>query len=265
MRILVTNDDGIAAPGLKVAEAIAAELAGPGGEVWTVAPAFEQSGVSHAISFTSPVKVEQLEARRFACAGTPADCVILAMHAFMKETPPDLVISGVNRGHNIAEDTVYSGTVGGAIEAALQGVKAVALSQYFMRPGSLSQQDERPQDLDMWETARTLGAQAVRKVLDLPWETDLFYNINFPPAALGTPKGLCFARQGRRRHVGFGAEERVSPAGRSYFWVRHRIDNRDAEQGDDCLLCADGWATIVPMKPNYTDYPRLAELQAREN
>ncbi len=131
MRILLTNDDGISAPGLAVAEAIAHELAGPAGEVWVVAPAFEQSGVAHSVSYVRPMRLERLEPRRFAVEGSPADCVLAGLHEILKDGPPDLVISGVNRGHNVAEDTLYSGTVGGALEAALHRIPAVALSQYF--------------------------------------------------------------------------------------------------------------------------------------
>src|SRR5262245_37513557 len=131
MRILITNDDGITAPGLRVAEQIAGELAGPAGEVWVVAPAFEQSGVSHSVSYIRPMRLERLEERRFAVEGSPADCVLAGLYEILKDTPPDLVLSGVNRGHNVAEDTLYSGTVGGAMEGALHRVRSVALSQYF--------------------------------------------------------------------------------------------------------------------------------------
>src|SRR5690606_22905630 len=134
MKILVTNDDGINAPGLKVLERIAAEVAGPGGEVWTVAPAFEQSGVGHCISYVRPVMIVEFEPRRWACAGSPADCVLAGIHELLG-SPPDLVLSGVNRGNNAAENVLYSGTVGGAMEAALQGVPAIALSQ-FWGPGN---------------------------------------------------------------------------------------------------------------------------------
>ncbi|MEF9602419.1 5'/3'-nucleotidase SurE, partial [Paracoccus sp. PXZ] len=131
MRILITNDDGINAPGLETLEAIAAEVAGPGGEVWTVAPAFEQSGVAHCISYVHPTLIAELGPRRFAAEGTPADCVLAAIADVMRDNPPDLVLSGVNRGNNSGENVMYSGTVGGAMEAALQGLPAIALSQYM--------------------------------------------------------------------------------------------------------------------------------------
>ena len=128
MRILITNDDGINAPGLKVLHEIATDLAGASGEVWTVAPAFEQSGVAHCISYTHPMLIAEMGPRRFAAEGSPADCVLAGLHDVMNGTPPDLVLSGVNRGNNSAENTLYSGTIGGALEAALQGIPAIALS-----------------------------------------------------------------------------------------------------------------------------------------
>src|SRR6056297_2503487 len=130
MRILLTNDDGINAPGLKALEKIAWDLAGASGEVWVVAPAFEQSGVAHCISYTHPMMISKMGNHRFAAEGSPADCVMAALGHVMPERP-DLVLSGVNRGNNSAENALYSGTLGGAMEAALQGIPAVALSQYY--------------------------------------------------------------------------------------------------------------------------------------
>ncbi|MCJ8336644.1 MAG: stationary phase survival protein SurE, partial [Epibacterium sp.] len=131
MRILVTNDDGINATGLTVLEHIATELAGSNGEVWTVAPAFEQSGVGHCISYANPSLISELGPRRFAVEGSPADCVLAGLHVILGDRSPDLVLSGVNRGNNSAENAMYSGTLGGAMEAALQDLPAMALSQYF--------------------------------------------------------------------------------------------------------------------------------------
>ena len=131
MRILITNDDGINAPGLEVLTEIATAIAGPEGEVWTVAPAFEQSGVGHCISYTHPMMIAELAPRRFAAEGSPADCVLAAIYDVLDGAKPDLVLSGVNRGNNAAENVLYSGTIGGAMEAALQGIPAIALSQFF--------------------------------------------------------------------------------------------------------------------------------------
>ena len=158
MRILITNDDGINAPGLKVMHDIATALAGSDGEVWTVAPAFEQSGVGHCISYTHPMMVSQMGERRYAVQGSPADCVLVGVHDVMKDALPDLVLSGVNRGNNSAENAVYSGTVGAAMEAALQGVPAIALSQYY-GPAN--------RDLDdQFEAARVHGLDTLKRLLD---------------------------------------------------------------------------------------------------
>ncbi len=177
MRILITNDDGINAPGLKVLEAIASEIAGPTGEVWTVAPAFEQSGVGHCISYVHPTMIAELGPRRFAAEGSPADCVLAGLYDVLKDSPPDLVLSGVNRGNNAAENVLYSGTIGGAMEAALQGLPAIALSQYY-GPGNVTLDNS-------FEAAAQHGAGVIRKLLDTgDWDqTDyrVFYNVNFPP------------------------------------------------------------------------------------
>jgi len=128
MRILITNDDGINAPGLAVLDAIANALTD---DVWTVAPAFEQSGVGHCISYTHPTMLSQFDTRRFAAEGSPADCVLAGIYHVMQDAPPDLILSGVNRGNNAADNTLYSGTIGAAMESALQGIPAIALSQYY--------------------------------------------------------------------------------------------------------------------------------------
>ncbi len=254
MRILVTNDDGVSADGLKAAEAIAAAVAGDGGEVWVVAPAFEQSGVSHAISYHAPIKIEELGPRRFACAGTPADCVIVALCDLMADAPPDLVLSGVNRGHNLAEDAVYSGTLGGAIEGALLGCKAIALSQYFARsPGGA--------EYDLFAAAAAHGPEIVRRLLAAEWTPDLYYNVNFPPVAAAEVKGARVAPQGRRRTGRFAPVRRASPSGRPYFWLHHERDNRSTAPDADAALCAEGWITITPMRPNYTDADAVERLR----
>lgn len=253
MRILIVNDDGINASGLTVAEAIAAEVAGSDGEVWVVAPETERSGASHCISYVEPMRVHELSPRRFAIAGNPADCTIAALARLMPQEP-DLVLSGVNRGHNIAEDAVYSGTVAGAKEAALQGVRAISMSQYF------SIDPHAPDDI--WASARAHGAETVRRILDMPWSADLFYNVNFPALAPGEVKGRILAPQGRRPGRAFQATEAQSPSYRRFLWLAHAGGNATAAPESDAALCAEGWITITPMRPDLTDYAILAEAQA---
>ena len=258
MRILITNDDGINAPGLKVAEDIAAELAGPDGEVWVVAPAFEQSGVGHCISYAHPTMIAELAPRRHAAEGSPADCVLAAVHDIMADTPPDLVISGVNRGNNSGENVVYSGTVGGAMEAALQGLPAVALSQYF-GPAMIGLDDP-------FECARTHGAAVIRQLLDrADWSTDadfrLFYNVNFPPLPAAASKGIRVAPQGKRYDAGFGVEPFVAPNGRRFLWVRGAPQDGPSTPGSDVALNLDGYISVTPMRADLTCHASLGALR----
>lgn len=258
MRILITNDDGINAPGLKICEMIARELAGPDGEVWTVAPAFEQSGVGHCISYTHPMMVSQMGERSFATEGSPADCVLAALHDVMKDTPPDLVLSGVNRGNNSAENTLYSGTIGGAMEAALQGVPAVAMSQYY-GPENLGL--ENP-----FEAAMVHGADCVRRVLAAKQTNNgsyrLFYNINFPPVPADAVKGVRVAPQGKRRDTVFSVEPHQSPSGRRFLWIKGGDQRAETEEGTDAFVNLDGYISVTPMRADLTAHDALTDLEA---
>jgi 5'-nucleotidase len=260
MRILITNDDGINAPGLEVLHEIATDLAGPGGEVWTVAPAFEQSGVGHCISYTRPMMIAEMGKRRFAAEGSPADCVLAGLHDVMKDARPDLVLSGVNRGNNSAENAMYSGTVGAAMEAALQGVPAVALSQYYGP-------DNRDLD-DTFEAARVHGLQTLRTLLDKGvWTKDdygIFYNINFPPVPAADVKGLRAARQGFRRDMGFGVEPHVSPSGRRFLWVTGAPQQNPTSPGSDADVNLKGYISVTPMRADLTAHDALEKLKAIE-
>jgi 5'-nucleotidase len=256
MRILITNDDGISAPGLKVAEAIAGELAGPDGEIWVVAPAFEQSGVSHCVSYIRPMRLERLEERRFAVEGSPADCVLAAIGSILRETPPDLVISGVNRGHNVADDTLYSGTVGGAMEGALHGFRSVALSQYY---GALS-----GVGLEVFQAAAHHGAPLIRKLLDeAPWHREgygLFYNLNFPALPAADVKGVRATYQGARPGPTFGVEPQISPNGRHYLWLTHGTGNGGMAPGSDAHDCHAGHVTVTPLSADLTVHEMVNPL-----
>lgn len=256
MRILITNDDGINAPGLKVLHAIATDLSGPSGEVWTVAPAFEQSGVGHCISYTHPMMVAQMSERSFAAEGSPADCVLAGLHDVMKDAPPDLVLSGVNRGNNSAENTLYSGTIGGAMEAALQGMPAIALSQYY---GPRNAQADDP-----FEAAAQLGAEVVRRILaHTPEESGgyrLFYNVNFPPVPAADVQGVRLATQGFRDGVGFSTEPHNSPSGRRFLWIKGGDQHRPTAEGSDAQLNLQGYVSVTPMRADLTAYDMLASL-----
>lgn len=259
MRILITNDDGINAPGLKVLHAIAEEIAGPTGEVWTVAPAFEQSGVGHCISYTHPMMIARLAPRRFAAEGSPADCVLAGLYDVMTDVRPDLVLSGVNRGNNAAENVLYSGTVGGAMEAALQGLPAIALSQ-FMGPANTAIDDP-------FDVARVHGAALVRQLLEAaPWDQGdyrLFYNVNFPPIPAADLRGTRVAAQGYRTDTFFGVEPHVSPSGRRFLWITGGPQHKPTAPGTDVAVNLDGYISVTPMRADLTAHDILDDLSKR--
>ena len=259
MRILITNDDGINAPGLAVLEEIAAEIAGPGGEVWVVAPAFEQSGVAHKISYTHPTMIVQMGERRWAAEGSPADCVLAGLHEIMRGARPDLILSGVNRGNNSAENVLYSGTVGGAMEGALQGVRSIALSQFF-GPAIAGASDP-------FEAARAHGAATVRAILDHanwgepePDAYSIFYNVNFPPVPAAEVRGMRAAPQGFRRDMGFGVQAVTSPSGRRFLWVTGAPQQEPTRPGTDAAVNLDGWTSVTPLRADLTAHDALPAL-----
>ncbi len=260
MRILITNDDGINAPGLKVMLDIATELAGADGEVWTVAPAFEQSGVGHCISYTHPTMIAKMGERRFAAEGSPADCVLAGLHDVMSENKPDLVLSGVNRGNNSAENTLYSGTIGAAMEAALQGVPAIALSQYL---GPKNYEIENP-----FEAAAAHGVDVVRKILSAtPPERDdyrLFYNVNFPPELAKDVKGIRAVTQGFRQGTNFSVEPHKSPSGRRFLWIKGGDQRIETAPDSDAAANLAGYISVTPMRADLTAHDALDALKAIE-
>jgi 5'-nucleotidase len=259
MRILITNDDGINAPGLEVLTEIATEIAGPGGEVWTVAPAFEQSGVGHCISYTHPMMIAELGPRRFAAEGSPADCVLAAIYDVLDGAKPDLVLSGVNRGNNAAENVLYSGTIGGAMEAALQGVPAIALSQFFG--------PDNARLADPFESARVHGATVIRTLLSKGLWTEedygIFYNVNFPPLTAKGTLGLRVARQGFRRDTSFSVEPHQSPSGRKFLWIKGGPQHTPTLPGTDAAVNLEGYISVTPMRADLTAHDLVAELEIR--
>ena len=257
MRILITNDDGINAPGLRVMEEIAADLAGPEGEVWVVAPAFEQSGVAHCISYTHPTLMAKMGERRFAAEGSPADCVLAGIHDVMADARPELVLSGVNRGNNSAQNALYSGTLGGAMEAALQGIPAMALSQYL---GPQNFTADNP-----FEAAGVHGPSLIRKLLAaMPQdEADyrLFFNINFPPVSAANVLGTVLAPQGFRRNAPFTVEPHLSPSGRRFVWIKGGDQHIQTAPGSDAAVNLDGYISVTPMRADLTCHSTLESLK----
>ncbi|WP_299591728.1 5'/3'-nucleotidase SurE [uncultured Tateyamaria sp.] len=255
MRILITNDDGISAPGLQVLEQIAVDLAGPDGHVTTVAPAFEQSGVAHCINYARPFMFQQIAPNRYTVEGSPADCVLAGLHQVL-EGPPDLILSGVNRGNNSAENALYSGTLGAAIEGALQGVLSIGLSQYF---GPANRELDDP-----FEASATHCKTLIERIIaatpkDQPGY-QLFYNVNIPPVAAADVKGTRVVSQGLRPGVGFHTEQTQSPSGRNFLWIRGGNQHVPTAPDTDAAVNLDGYISVTPMRADFTAHDMLDQL-----
>ena len=250
-RILVTNDDGIEAPGLAVLERIAAALAR---EVWVVAPEHDQSGVSHAVSLHHPVRVSERSIRRYAITGTPGDCAVMgACHLMPK--PPQLLLSGVNRGANLGLETVFSGTVGGAMTGMLLGIPSIALSQ-----GLTDRAHVR------WDTAAALGAGVVRRLLAIGWGASTCLNVNFPDLPAPDCGPLTLARHGPGLIQGLQVETRTDPRGLTYHWISFRRGPRDQGPESDVEALAGGHIVVTPLRYDRTDeeaYTALAQMLPR--
>ncbi len=259
MRILITNDDGINAPGLATLTKIAQDVAGPDGEVWTVAPAVERSGVGHCINYTTPSLLTEVSDRRFALEGNPADCVLAALYDVMRDAKPDLVLSGINRGNNAADNTLYSGTIGAVMEAALQGVPGIAMSQFF---GTGNRNLADP-----FEGAAQHGADTVRALLDHGiWTNDayrVFYNVNFPPCSGAEVKGRKVASQGFRDDTFFSMEPVTAPNNRRYLWITGGPQDKPTGPGTDVTANLDGYISITPMRADLTAHDLLTDLSNR--
>lgn len=205
VRVLLTNDDGIHAPGLAVLETIAAGLSD---DVWVVAPSEEQSGAGHSLTLARPIRVRRHGERRFAVSGTPTDAVMMALAHIMKDSKPDLILSGVNRGANLAEDVTYSGTVSAAMEGALAGVRSIALSQVYAKEGM--------GDTIPFAAAEAWAQRVLAPLVDAPFAPGTLVNVNFPALAPDAVKGIRVCRQGIRDYGRLRIVERTDPRGYRY-------------------------------------------------
>ena len=252
MRILITNDDGIHSEGLDACAEIARALSD---DVWIVAPEFDQSGVSHSLSLNDPLRLREVAERRFAVKGTPTDCVIMGSRHVLKERPPDLVLSGVNRGRNAGEDVIYSGTVAGAVEGTILGIPSVALSQAYR-----SRSNQPPH----WETAVRFGPDIIRRVLAAGIPRDVLINVNFPDCAPADVKGIAVTTQGRNRQERLQIDQRQDGRGNAYYWIAYvRMRAQPPADGSDISALADNRIAVTPLRLDMTDEPfmtRLAEL-----
>ena len=249
MRILLTNDDGVHAPGLKVLEAIARRFSE---DVWIVAPSEEQSGAGHSLTLTVPIRLRKLGERRFCVTGTPTDAVMMAISHLLKDEPPDLILSGVNRGANLGEDVTYSGTVSAAMEGALAGVPAIALSQVHAREGM--------GDTAPFSAAEEWAERALRPLIGRRMGHRTLVNINFPARPPSEVRGIRVVRQGFHDYRRSNIIERTDPRGYRYFWfglapVEHTPGHRT-----DLEAVADGFVAVTPLHLDMTHEPSLAAL-----
>ncbi len=244
MRILCTNDDGVNAPGLKVIEEIARQLSE---DVWIVAPELDQSGVSHSLSLNDPLRLREIGPRHFAVRGTPTDCVIMGSRHVLGDKRPNLVLSGVNKGRNVAEDVVYSGTIAGALEGTILGLPSFALSQEFGGPQN--------RDKPMWDVARTFGADVIRKVMTIGVPTDTVININFPACTPDEVKGVVVTRQGKRNQGFLRIDGHYDGRGNPYYWIgfeKFPVPDIPGE-GTDLAALDGNYVSVTPLRLDRTD------------
>jgi 5'-nucleotidase len=238
VRILLTNDDGVHAEGLAALETIARALSD---DVWIVAPEWEQSGASRALTLAEPVRVRRLGDRRFAVSGTPTDCVMLAINELIEGSRPDLVLSGVNRGANMAEDVTMSGTVAGAIEAMAMGVPGIALSQVAY-----------PEKANLFEAAELFGPGIVRRLIEIGWPEDVVMNVNFPGEPVDQISEVEVTRQGFRDVNVRHAEKRTDLRGRDYYWMGFRQERSKPADGTDLKAIYEGRISVTPLHIDLT-------------
>jgi 5'-nucleotidase len=245
-RVLVTNDDGIHAPGLKVLEKLAKTLSD---DVWVVAPETEQSATSHSLTLRRPLRERRLGPKRFSVDGTPTDCVLIAKHQIMADCQPDLVLSGINDGGNLGEDVTYSGTVAATMEAALLGIRAIAFSQQRQPDGSVR-----------WKVAEKHLPDIVRRVAAMQWSKDLLVNVNFPAVAPEEVTGIFVCRQGRREQ-GTTVTEGADPSGRRFVWIGGYQADDSVDLDTDLAVTAKGGISVTPLHLDLTHRETMKRMK----
>lgn len=246
-RILVTNDDGIYAEGLGVLESIARELSD---DVWVVAPETEQSGAGHSLTMHEPLRLRRIEERRYAVSGTPTDCVLMAVLQIMPEHKPDLILSGINRGVNLAEDVTYSGTIAAAMEGTLLDIPSIAMSMSYNDPEAME-----------WQSPSHFAPDIVRKLMQTGWPSGNLINVNYPGIPVDEIQGIKICPQGRRK-IGEKLEKRMDPKGRPYYWIGGPSDQPyDDLPGADYMQLKKGFITITPLCMDLTNYRLLEDIR----
>jgi 5'-nucleotidase len=248
VRILISNDDGIHAPGLSVLETIARTLSD---DVWIVAPEVERSGASRALTLTDPIRVRQVAPRRFACSGTPSDCVLLGVRALIEGKAPDLLLSGVNNGQNIAEDVTVSGTVAAAMQGMQMGVPSIALSQA---------RGFRPSQPIPWETAAAHGPAVLQALVTAGWPEGVVMNVNFPDRLPADVTGVEATFQGMRDEDVTHVEQRTDLRGNHYYWIGYAAKLSRPPEGSDLRAVYDGRISVTPLHIDLTEMEQRMRL-----
>lgn len=251
MRILLTNDDGYRARGLEVLETIARTLSD---DITVVAPTEEQSGKSRSLTLTEPLRLRRFGDQRYAVTGTPTDAVMIALAEIMKDAPPDLILSGVNRGANLGEDVSYSGTVAAAMEGAHAGIRSIALSQRYPDQGMGDRVD--------FAAAAAWGERVLRPLLDAPLAPRSLVNINFPPIAADAVKGVKVVSQGLRDYGRLKLDRRTDPRGYDYYWLALGRMPHTPTAETDLEAIEQGYITVTPLHLDLTHRESLDMLNA---
>jgi 5'-nucleotidase len=251
MRILVTNDDGIHSPGLTVAEKIAQSLSD---DVWIVAPENEQSGASHSLTLASPLRSRRIAERTFAISGTPTDCVMMACLHIMKGQLPDLILSGVNWGSNLADDVTYSGTIAGAMEGCALNIPSVALSQSY---------EEGDRNGIDWSAGEAHGPATVAALVKVGWPAGTLMNVNFPGCPADAVKGMKVVRQGKYDLSSTEIEERIDARQRAYYWIGLRRRKSAPPEDSDLGAVYGNFIAVTPLHLNLTEDAALTALRQR--
>jgi 5'-nucleotidase len=244
-RVLIVNDDGIYAPGIQLLEKVLREHCD---DVWVIAPDEEKSGASHSISMHVPVRLRQLDDRHIAIKGSPTDCVLMAVQEIMPKLPT-LVLAGVNRGGNLADEIHYSGTIAVAMEAALMGIPSIALSQVF----------ERGADVP-WDTVERYAVPVIEQILERGIALGSFVNINFPPVAADAVSGVEVVSMGRRPPGAFKVEGRLDNRQIPYYWIHLAPEAGGDEEGTDLRAMSDAAISVCPLQVDMTNCAMFSSL-----
>ena len=261
MRILLTNDDGVNASGLKLLEKIARTFSD---DIWIVAPTEEQSGAGHSLTLTVPVRLRRLGERRFCVTGTPTDSVMMAIARIMKDSPPELILSGINRGANLGEDVTYSGTVSAAMEGALAGIPSIALSQSYAREGMGDTPEGEPlPPFDPFAAAEAWAERVLGPLIGSPMAPRTLVNVNFPALPPERVKGVRVVRQGLRDYGRLRIVQRTDPRGHDYYWFGLRPVIHTPGHTTDLEAIADGYVSVTPLHLDLTHEGSLEPLAGR--